>query len=865
MTQQEFTERYQFSIKTDKIGGGSFGTVYRAYDTILDREVAIKISEVKFVGDKEFSLLEEYKAIENIPVHKCIANYEEVFRFESFNGIYDYGLMQYYALGNLSSYLKNNEVSLAKRESITKGILEGIAFLHEHKVVHRDLKPSNILVVDRRGEIIPKITDFGLSKQAEGDGKASRFTNSFAGGTLQYSSPEQLKGLPLKLNTDLWSFGAIAYEILTGKTLFEAQSQSTASAEWQNEITQKILHADISEQLTTLPSNWQLVVNACLERDVSERVQHAEALFAILDEKTFTRTESRKQPHPINDATFIKENPKEEPIKKPAPEKTTAPTPKKENPKWMLTALGVAVVLLLSAVGYFIVTASDSSTKKEIKLQIFESGGLYGYKLGDSIAIPARYTLAREFKEGMANVKTRDSSFYINTKGAWVVNPKIAKKETENTKKEETNKKKEVVKPAKKETKKQEPKKFIIDPKEISKYEISAWVKKGNNLKNTITAANNGNTIAQRRMGRINQFVYKNYKKAVELYKKAAVLEDASAQTSMGYMYHLGKGVTKDYAETLRWYRRAAAQGFPRAQSNLGTMYELGEGVEKDKVEAAEWYRKAAIQGYPNGQYNLGVAYAIGNGIIKDDVEAVKWYRKAAMQGYMLAQYNLGVMYINGRGVIKDDEEAVKWYRKAAEQGYAVAQSQLYYIYKNGKGVIKDYVEAIKWTRKLVDKGDAAAQFNLGDMYEKGQGVTKDAVEAMKWYRKSAEQGYIHAQYYLGANYAHGIGVEKNGREALKWLHKAVNQNGYTSAQNTIGEIYEKGLGVEKDYKEAIKWYKKAADKGEPRAQVNMGWMNEYGKGVTQNYEEALKWYQKAADQGNSYGKKGLSRVKDKQ
>ena len=304
MTQEEFRKRYEFNIKTDNIGGGSFGTVYKAYDTILDREVAIKVSEVKVVGDKEFSLLEEYKAIENLTAHQNIANYEKVYRFESFPAIYDYGIMQYYALGNLSHYLKNNEVSLAKRESITKGILEGIAFLHQHKVVHRDLKPSNILVVDRRGEIIPKITDFGLSKQAEADGKASRFTNSFAGGTLQYSSPEQLKGLPLKLNTDLWSFGVIAYEILTGKTLFEAQSQSTASAEWQNEITQKILHADISSELAMLPNNWQQVVSTCLEKDVNNRVQNSIALFSMLsgDEKHKKQT--------VSDAKTVVKEPK---------------------------------------------------------------------------------------------------------------------------------------------------------------------------------------------------------------------------------------------------------------------------------------------------------------------------------------------------------------------------------------------------------------------------------------------------------------------------------------------------------------------------------------------------------------------------
>ncbi|SDR98951.1 Serine/threonine protein kinase [Polaribacter sp. KT25b] len=299
MTQQEFRKRYEFDLKTDTIGGGSFGTVYKAYDTVLDIEVAIKVSEVKIVGDKEFSLLEEFKAIENLKKHKNIANYEEVYRFESFPAIYDYGIMQYYALGNLSHYLKNNEVSLEKRDSITKDILEGIAFLHQHKVVHRDLKPSNILVVDRRGKIIPKITDFGLSKQAEGDGKASRFTNSFAGGTLQYSSPEQLKGLPLKLNTDLWSFGAIAYEILTGKTLFEADNQGTASAEWQNTITQKILHTDVSKELEKLPVKWKKVVTACLEKDVNKRIQNASTLFSILNDDENVQKENFEEKETI--------------------------------------------------------------------------------------------------------------------------------------------------------------------------------------------------------------------------------------------------------------------------------------------------------------------------------------------------------------------------------------------------------------------------------------------------------------------------------------------------------------------------------------------------------------------------------------
>ncbi|TXD66211.1 bifunctional serine/threonine-protein kinase/formylglycine-generating enzyme family protein [Polaribacter glomeratus] len=436
MTQQEFRKRYEFDLKTDNIGGGSFGTVYKAYDTILDREVAIKVSEVKIVGDKEFSLLEEYKAIENLTVHQNIANYEEVYRFESFPTVFDYGIMQYYSLGNLSHYLKNNEVKFDQRAKIIKGVLEGIAFLHQHKVVHRDLKPSNILVVDRRGKIIPKITDFGLSKQAEGDGQASRFTNSFAGGTLQYSSPEQLKGLPLKLNTDLWSFGAIAYEILTGKTLFEADSQGTATAEWQNAITQKILHADVSEQLKALPGNWQRVVMVCLERDFIKRVQNTDALFAILNNETPIKEEQHIVKTPIinNDATIIRgisevKEPKKiipkaekivvkKEIKKEILKKINVFI-KKENPTWLLPSLAAVVVLLFASIGYFIFS-SDEIKPVEETIKVFKEGDLYGFKKGEKVIIPTKFTEATNFINDSSQVSTKDSSFYINKKGVWL-------------------------------------------------------------------------------------------------------------------------------------------------------------------------------------------------------------------------------------------------------------------------------------------------------------------------------------------------------------------------------------------------------------------------------------------------------------
>jgi len=305
MTQEEFFSRYKYSIRKDKIGGGAFGTVYRAFDTIVNREVAIKVSEVKIIGDKEFSLKDEFDAIKNLPVHPNIANYEELYTFEFPQGIFDHALMQFYKDGNLSVAIKQG-MSDKQKHQVALDLLKGIHHLHNHKVVHRDLKPGNILIVKRDDLIIPIITDFGLSKQT-GQETQSRFSNSFGGGTLKYSSPEQLKGENLRLNTDLWAYGVIVYEIFTGENLFKADGHSSASAEAEEEIFKQIKNKDISKELQKLPEKWQKTVAVCLVRNSAKRVKSSSYLLEIIQRgNTYLSTEGAKS------NTYIEEETKNE-------------------------------------------------------------------------------------------------------------------------------------------------------------------------------------------------------------------------------------------------------------------------------------------------------------------------------------------------------------------------------------------------------------------------------------------------------------------------------------------------------------------------------------------------------------------------
>ena len=293
MTQQDFFNRYTYSPSRDRIGGGGFGTVYKAKDNLLHRTVAIKVSEVKTTADgqKTFSLKDEFEALAHVPKHPNIANYEEFYSFESPQGLFDYAVMQFYPDGNLSNAIKKG-LTAEQKEDIATQLLEGIAFLHQHKVVHRDLKPGNILIVKDGDKIIPLITDFGLSKAA-GVVDGSVFSNSFGGGTPRYSSPEQLQGLPLRFNTDLWSYGAIIYELFTGTQLFSASSGAANTAQVDMEIYNKIVNGNV-QNLDRMPEKWSRVAERCLVVDPTKRAKDASEMFAIIEGDTDDETEVTK-------------------------------------------------------------------------------------------------------------------------------------------------------------------------------------------------------------------------------------------------------------------------------------------------------------------------------------------------------------------------------------------------------------------------------------------------------------------------------------------------------------------------------------------------------------------------------------------
>ncbi len=425
MKQQEFLARYRYEVRSDRLGGGSFGTVYKAYDTTRDRYVAIKVSEVRTVGGKTYSLEDELAAVAALPEHRNLAHYERVYQFETPAGIFDYAVMQYYPAGNLRELLDRGGLSGEQRAEIGRGLLRGLAHLHRHQVVHRDLKPSNVLMAQVGDLYIPKIADFGLSKRVE---EGSRFSNSLAGGTLAYSAPEQLLGKPIRLNADLWSAGVMLFELFLGYRPFRPQGEQGSSAARDRDLYDQIVHAPLPAEVERLPAPFAAVVRAFLVRDPELRTREILPAWTEegggsgppADEKTVVDLgkESVQEPAPapvVTPAPVVE--PQVEavavpPVVQPPPE---AAQQGGASDKMTVLALWLVPLVIAAMVGLML----WGGGQEQADLRPTESAdGRWGYTdAAGSWVLPARYDSAGPFESGRAQVLRGDSLLWITQTG----------------------------------------------------------------------------------------------------------------------------------------------------------------------------------------------------------------------------------------------------------------------------------------------------------------------------------------------------------------------------------------------------------------------------------------------------------------
>ncbi|GAB3902396.1 hypothetical protein GCM10028803_29010 [Larkinella knui] len=282
---QEFKRRYPIrpNDKESLLGSGSYGRVIKVEDQLETEWVAIKVSEFK--GNDTKSLKAEVNLAQRVPRQANIARYDACYRLETDTSISDFAIMKYYPDGNLADLLKRETLSSAQLYEITQGILLGLQHLHRHRIVHRDFKPANILISrDNAGRFVPKIADFGLSKLVTDEElDSSDFDLSDGRGTPSYKAPEQIEGSKVSFNLDLWAFGIILYEMLTGEKPFKADLRNTSEQSARREIEKKIITVELPARLNEIGEPYRSMIQRCLVRDIHERVRKEEELLDLLD------------------------------------------------------------------------------------------------------------------------------------------------------------------------------------------------------------------------------------------------------------------------------------------------------------------------------------------------------------------------------------------------------------------------------------------------------------------------------------------------------------------------------------------------------------------------------------------------------
>ena len=273
-------------------------------------------------------------------------------------------------------------------------------------------------------------------------------------------------------------------------------------------------------------------------------------------------------------------------------------------------------------------------------------------------------------------------------------------------------------------------------------------------------------------------FEAKQYKEALECFKKAALKNHVDALFHVGKIYDLALGVEQDYRLAAEYYSKAVSFNSGKAANNLANMYRNGDGLEKDMKKAIELYKKGIDGGSYAAMDNLGDMYRLGEGVEQNYEEAMKWYKKAADGGIAWSMNTIGDLYYNGNGVEQNYEEAMKWYKKAADSGNAWSMNKIGDLYYNGNGVDANYTEAVNWYKKASEQQNSSAFYNLGWCYEFGQGVSKDYSAALDNYKKAVENGYYSSSYKWDPTY-----------RAARLMYKEFNER--TKAREYIGSHYD--------------------------------------------------------------------------
>jgi non-specific serine/threonine protein kinase/serine/threonine-protein kinase len=894
-----------------EIGSGGMGVLYEAIrEDQFQKRVALKIVKR---GMDTASIVRRFHRERQILAGLNHPNITALLDGGTTTDGRPYFVMEYVEGKPIGEYCDAHKLSTRQRLELFRPVCAAVHYAHQNLVVHRDLKPGNILVT-REG--VPKLLDFGIAKILNLGVTAGTVDLTEASTRLmtpEYASPEQVRGEPITTSTDVYSLGALLYELLTGHRPYrfktrtpqdiayaiceqQPEKPSTAITHVEEEMTPEAVSATRDgqpEQLRKrLRGDVDNIVLKALHKEAGRRYASVEQFSEDIHRHlTGLPVMARNDTVAYRTGKFVR-----------------------RHKLGVLSAAAVALALI----GGMIATAREARIaavergKAERRFNdVRQLANSVLFEIHDGIETLPGSTAVREllvkraleYLDRLAKDAEGDVSLARELAAAY---ERIG--HVQGVRSEPNLGKTQAALDSLKKALAIREKLAAMNPSNASDRSALAAI-----------YGSFGNILQQQTGDYQGGLEYVRKSVAIREAIAAANPSDVRARVGVAIGYHsladalLG---VEDFSQSMESHRRELAIFQEVAKANptsetyqrnlaLGYKYLGGAQIHAGQLTEALQNYQAALDidealsaAKPTPQARIGVSFDLS------DIGLIYGRRNAPARALDYFSKALGIREELSRGDPKDAHvqqalatahqrvgstlvqlgrrlDALDHFQKMLQIREALARSD---PAKQGDlaeactdfgrallnlgnaaqpaspGALKDYSDALRWFRKAAAGGSALAMANLGFCYRDGEGVAKDYAEAISWFRKAADGNDEAGMFGVGYLYEQGWGVSTDYKEASRWYRKAA-EAGHALSMNNLGSLYERGLGVVTDYTEALRWYRKAAEAGSEIAMANVGRAYEKGLGVGADKKEAISWFRKAAAAGNSSAKDELRRL----